>query len=82
MPHGEIEKIGLVSTFTLNEVERHRTELSTLQRELEAQINLDNAKMTNIEEHHAFIKDMSGQPIRLAQRAVLIDRFGVEIVRR
>lgn len=54
-----IEKHNGVITFTLGQLESSQRQLHKLERELQAQADLDGAKMTNIEEHHPFVKDLS-----------------------
>ena len=54
-----IEKRGDVITFTLGELDRNQMVLFKMQKELTAQIKLEDAKTENIEQFHAFVKDMS-----------------------
>ena len=54
-----IEKHGFVPTFTINQLKDNLVINSKRIKELKGQIELDSAKMKNIESHHPFIKDMT-----------------------
>lgn len=62
----KIEKSGITSTFTLREIANNRTTLLKLQKELEAQILVQDATTTNIENFHPFVKDMSMEDMHTA----------------
>lgn len=63
-----IEKAGITATFTLAEVEAMQGRNKTSKKETEAQIMLEKAKMTNIENHYPFVKDLDG--LRLTAAAL------------
>ena len=63
-----IEKGGITAEFTLAEVEAMQERNKTSKKEIEAQIMLEKAKMTNIEAHHPFVKDLDG--VRLTAAAL------------
>ncbi len=56
-----IEKSGLTEQFTLAGREADIARLMKSKQAFEAQINLENAKISNIEAHHPFVKEMSEQ---------------------
>lgn len=57
----KIEKSGIKATFTLGEVEAHEAQLEKLRKETEGQIELEKAKMVNIEHFHPDIAAMDGE---------------------
>lgn len=59
----KIEKLGVVVTFTMREVEAHEAMLRKLQKELQAKLDFEQAKMFNVERNHSFVKDMSPQDL-------------------
>lgn len=54
-----IEKRGGVVKFSLSELDQNQMVLFRLQKELTKQAEVEDAKITNIETHHPFVKDMS-----------------------
>lgn len=56
-----IAKEGVVVKFSMNEVEAHEVQLRKLLTQLESQSNLEKAKITNVEQNHPFVKEMSDQ---------------------
>lgn len=58
-----INKTGFVQKFTLREVENSILLNKKSLKEIEGRITLDSAKMTNIEQNHAFVLDMSEQDL-------------------
>lgn len=62
----KIQKSGITSTFTLREIETNRAALQKLQTELEAQIKVQDATTTNIENFHPFVKDMTMEDMHTA----------------
>jgi hypothetical protein len=61
-----IEKSGITVKFTLLEVEQHEATLAKLAKETEAQIELEKAKMANIEHFHPEVLQMSGELLTAA----------------
>lgn len=57
----KIEKRGGVVTFTYNELEASILAMKKMIKELKGNIDLQAAKMKNIEEHHPFVLTMSEQ---------------------
>jgi hypothetical protein len=55
-----IEKGGITATFTLTEVEGMQARNKKAKAELEGNIQIRKAEMTNIEQHYPEVKDMSG----------------------
>lgn len=64
---GVIEKRGEVYTFTLDQLDASQLQLFKLQKELNAQIMVEDAKIANVEEHHPFVKEMSEFDISTAR---------------
>lgn len=58
-----IEKRGHVITFTINQVEEHKVELEKIMKELLSKRDYEKAKMTNIEEHHPYVKEMDAEKL-------------------
>lgn len=58
-----IEKTGAAIEFTASSVMDHLQELSRKKMELMAQSKLNKAEMTNIEEHNAWLKDLTEEQI-------------------
>jgi NAD-specific glutamate dehydrogenase len=58
-----IEQIGHSSTFTLADVERSKLEHARLHKEIDANIKIKETIVSNIEEHHPFVKDMSEEDL-------------------
>lgn len=58
-----IEKTGHVTTFTLREVRNSILMNEKTKKELEGRAILDSAKMTNIEQNHPFVLEMSEQDL-------------------
>lgn len=56
-----IQKLGVVVNFSMQEILDHTVALKKLLTELTAKQAYEKAKMTNIEENHAFVLDMSEQ---------------------
>lgn len=57
----KIEKLGVVVNFTFREVEAHEENLKKVMIELQAKVDYEAAKMTNIETNHPFVLSMSEQ---------------------
>lgn len=53
-----VVKTGHSAEFTMSAVDKHMLDLAKLEKELTAQIELDGAKMTNVEENHPLVKDL------------------------
>lgn len=64
--NAKIEKSGIKSTFTLREIETNRATFQKLEKELEAQILVQDATTTNIENFHPFVKEMSMEDMHTA----------------
>lgn len=58
-----IHKTGYTQKFTLREVENSIFANSKNLKELEGRVTLDSAKMTNIEQNHPFVLEMSEQDL-------------------
>tara|TARA_R110000868_G_scaffold9504_2_gene47160 strand:- start:1771 stop:2187 length:417 start_codon:yes stop_codon:yes gene_type:complete len=56
-----IEKRGHVVTFTLDQVDSHILELRKHIKEITSKCDYEKAKMTNIEEHHDYVKEMDDE---------------------
>jgi hypothetical protein len=56
----KIEKSGITAVFTLAQVEEHEATLTTRRKEMAAELEVEQAKMTNVENFHPEVKDMSG----------------------
>lgn len=61
-----IEKSGITAKFTIAQVEDAIRYNATNKKELEAQINVDSAAMTNIEGFHPFVKELGEQDLSTA----------------
>lgn len=55
-----IEKAGITADFTLLEVDQMQERNKKDRLEVESQLSIERAKMTNIERHHPQVKKMSG----------------------
>lgn len=55
----KIEKLGVVVTFTFNEIEREEAALNKVLKEIRGKSDYEAAKMKNIEEHHPFVLNLS-----------------------
>ena len=62
----KIEKSGIKATFTLAQVNEHEVMLTTRRKELSAELEVEKAKMVNIEDFHPEVKDMSGVTLTAA----------------
>lgn len=58
-----IEQTGHPSFFTMREVDENSTHHKKLRIELNAKKDYEAKKMENIEEHHAFVKELSEQDL-------------------
>lgn len=58
-----IEKSGITVEFSLNDVERTQKYNDKQLKEIEGKYQIEKAKMVNIEENHAFVKEMSDQDL-------------------
>lgn len=58
-----IEKTGHKIHFTMREVEKTQAVNKTNRQNIEAKCKVEKAKIINIEENHAFVKDMSEQDL-------------------
>lgn len=58
-----IEKTGQSISFTLRGAEDNKISMEKMLKEFKAQLDLDSAKMKNIEDHHPFVLDMSEQDL-------------------
>lgn len=58
-----IEKHGHLITFSLKQVEDHKVELEKHLKELTAKRAYEKAKMTNIEEHHEYVKGLDAEKL-------------------
>lgn len=58
-----IEKRGHVITFSLSDIEESTLSLLKSRKEVEAKLNYEKVIVDNIEQHHAFVKDMSDQDL-------------------
>ncbi len=56
-----IEKTGDSVSFSIGQIMANEAELEKLRRQLQAQVDIEAAKMSNIEEHHPFVLTMSEQ---------------------
>lgn len=56
-----ILKEGEVHEFTMSQVNSNLVELNKAERELSSQIELENAKMTNVENHHEIVKELEDE---------------------
>ena len=63
-----IVKTGQTHEFKMSEVKAHLDKIEKAKKELSAQIELEAAKMANVEEHHPFVKEFEGE--RLAAVAI------------
>jgi hypothetical protein len=55
-----IEKSGITATFTLAEVQAMQERNKAAKREVAAQLQIERAKLVNIESHHPKVKEMAG----------------------
>jgi hypothetical protein len=58
-----IEKSGIKGEFTIEKIEAHEDYLNKAKTEVDAKIKLEEAKVSNVEEHHAFVKDLTDEQI-------------------
>lgn len=58
-----IEKTGHTDTFTLKDVEAAQAHYQKTLKELKAQVELDSAKMENIEHFHPEVKDYTDEQL-------------------
>lgn len=56
-----IEKRGDVVSFDFRSIQQSTAALTKRKKELDATIELNGAKMTNIKEHHPFVLKMTGE---------------------
>jgi len=56
-----IEKSGITATFTIAEIEGEQATLEKYLKEFNGQLTLEEAKMSNIEDNHPFVLEMSEQ---------------------
>ena len=61
-----IEKRGLTSEFTIRDINSNLARMEKVTKELQAQLELEQAKMTNIEHFHPFVKDLSPEDLHTA----------------
>lgn len=54
-----IERHGGVQEFTMEAIAEHVKRLETVKKEIDAKLEVDNAKLANIEVNHPFVKEMS-----------------------
>ena len=74
----KIQKTGHKIEFTVREVEEHVRKLDKFLNEIGAQKAFEEAKMTNIEAHNEFIKDLSEEQ----QHAVKLYYSSLEIYKQ
>jgi hypothetical protein len=56
-----VEKHGDVVSFSFRSIAENTALLNKRKRELEATIELNGAKMKNVEDHHPFVKEFTGE---------------------
>jgi len=61
-----IEKSGLKSEFTIRDINSNLARMEKITKELTAQLELEKAKMENIEHFHPFLKDLSAEDLHTA----------------
>lgn len=61
-----IEKIGHAIHFSMNDVKYAQEQNAKQLKELKATLEVEMAKIHNIQEHHPFVKDMSDQDLHTA----------------
>jgi len=71
-----IEKSGSTHQFTVEAVKKHMAELDRIEKELTAQIELEEAKMKNVETHHEIVQQLDD--LRLTAIAVYAQSKGVK----
>lgn len=72
-----IEKTGIKATFTVYEMETEDLQLAKYLKELSGQKMLSDAKITNIENHHPWVKDLTPEQLitaHLYQEAIAMSR--------
>lgn len=62
----KIEKAGVLVYFTMRDIEAHEENLKRTLMELVAKAGLEKAKMTNVENFHPFVKEMSLEDLSTA----------------
>lgn len=58
-----ITKSGISVDFTPQDMRNEQAQLEKFITEITAKFDLEKAKMSNIEEHHPFVKEMSAQDL-------------------
>lgn len=58
-----IEKTGHSNEFSMRDIERENEQVDKIVRELQGQIKLEIAKLTNIEENHAIVKTLDDKDL-------------------
>lgn len=61
-----IEKSGKKFTFSSADVKSDLVKINAQKKQYSSQAELNQAEMTNIEEHHPFVKEMSDEDIHAA----------------
>lgn len=62
-----IEKSNVTVKFTLNQIEADKVRVEKMKKELESNLTLRQAEMTNLEAHHEYVKDVSSGDVFRAQ---------------
>lgn len=83
-----IKKTGATVEFSMGQVEASEAQLEKVKRELQGQVDVETAKMANIEVHHPFVLKLSEQEMFVAhmyqgaKAIVLVGKQKVEDIQK